>query len=486
MPTERPNILLITTDQQRFDTCGRAKPPFMRTPHYDGLMHEGIEFTRAYADAPICVAARIGIMTGRYVGSHGENGNGPTSKTMGREGTLPTRLRALGYQTAAVGKMHFGPERTRHGFDEMLLPADYYNQMTRSGLPYQPMRHGLGQNELYPALATVPEALTLTSWIAEQSAQYIRERRDPTVPFFLWTSFSKPHPPLDPPEPYYSMYRNSAIPEAVVSNWSLGSRCPEAFRRCSQEWSLDLLEPEIIREARAAYYGLITQVDYNMGRIFNALQDVGLLNDTLIVYTSDHGELLGDHASGCKRFFHEGSAHIPFLLRLPKSWSDRRHGSTCDALATHADILPTLVSAAGGEASDVDGRDLLAVARGQTPGRDYLVCVGNNFTGGAPIHMSVGDGRWKYMYYPEGPAEQLFDLAVDPTEQHDLADEPAHKADKARLRAALLDHCRATGGRWLRNNDLPAVPLAGDSVADRRNSNWPGYHGEHYNVDVRH
>jgi len=98
--------------------------------------------------------------------------------------------------------MHFGPERRRHGWDEMILPADYYRQMERSGLPFQPMRHGLGQNELYPTMATVPEALTLTSWTAERCVDYIRERRDPTKPFLLWCSFSKPHPPLDPHETY--------------------------------------------------------------------------------------------------------------------------------------------------------------------------------------------------------------------------------------------------------------------------------------------
>ncbi len=241
-----PNIVLITTDQQRFDTIAPYAPAFMRTPHIDHLMRDGVVFDRAYADCPICVASRASIMTGKYARNHGLPDNQNTSTRIGRENTLPTLLRRLGYQTAAIGKMHFGPERCRHGFDEMILPADYYRHMIRSGSHWQPMRHGLGQNELYPAMATVPECLTLTSWIAEQCVEYIKERRDPTVPFFLWCSFSKPHPPLDPPEPYYSMYRNCALPEPIQSGWSQSDRRPIAFRRQQESWSSDLIPAAII------------------------------------------------------------------------------------------------------------------------------------------------------------------------------------------------------------------------------------------------
>ena len=183
---ERPNIILVTTDQQRFDTLAPYAPTFLRTPHLDHLMRDGVVFDRAYADCPICVASRATILTGKYARTHGLPNNRSTSTAICREGTLPTMLRGLGYQTAAIGKMHFGPERARHGFDEMILPADYYREMSRNGLDLQPMRHGLGQNELYPGMATVPECRTLTSWIAEQCVEYIKVRRDPTAPFFLW------------------------------------------------------------------------------------------------------------------------------------------------------------------------------------------------------------------------------------------------------------------------------------------------------------
>ncbi len=487
MPSDQPNIILISTDQQRFDTAGDAAPSWMRTPHYDHLCNEGVEFTRAYADCPICVPARTSIMTGKFTTTHHMSNNGETSDVMGREGTLPTVLRELGYQTAAIGKMHFGPERTRHGFDEMILPADYYNEMQRSGNPLQPMRHGLGQNELYPTMATVPEALTLTNWTAQRSLEYIRERRDPTVPFFLWCSFAKPHPPLDPPEPYYSMYRDCPIPDPVYGEWSEDGSMPEAMKRQQQQWSLDRVPPEVIRAARVAYYGLITQIDYNMGRVFAALQDLGMSDNALICYTSDHGEFLGDHHTGCKVFHHEPAAHVPFVLRMPKSWPDRHHGDKVKIPVTHADILPTLVAAAGGTpADDVDGMNLIDLARGRiAQPRQYVETTAGLWPDGL-FYFGITDGRWKYAWFPEGDAEQLFDIETDPHELINCAGRPECEPMRTKLRAELLRLHVARNSPYVKGGDFVGRPLVGDSERDRRNNFWAGYHTENYDVDVRH
>ncbi len=486
MPQDKPNILLITTDQQRFDTCGPDAPPFMRTPHFNLLSHEGIRFTRAYADCPLCVPMRVSIMTGKHPWTHGMMGNGKSSDVMDREGTLPTLLREQAYQTAAIGKMHFSPQRVRHGFDEMIIPDDYYRQMKESGNPLQPMRSGLGQNEVFATMGTVPESMTLTSWIAEQSLEYIRDRRDPTLPFFLWCSFSKPHPPLDPPEPYYSMYRNCEIPEPVYGDWCDDEHCPEPIKRHRQQWFGDLLRPEIIREGRSAYYGLITQIDYNIGRIFAALQDALLFDDTLIVYTSDHGELLGDHRCIAKTWFFEGASHIPFVLRLPKSWEDRRHGTSCEGLVVPADILPTLLTAAGGTPpDDVDGLNLIAIARGQSPPRRYLEArfdCAREFT-----YLAITDGAWKYIYYPEGAAEQLFDLQTDPKELKNLASLEEFDPKRSELRAELIRRCTERGeDQYVKDGELISWDLIGDTEVDRRNRSWPGFHTETSPVDVRH
>ncbi|HUU70509.1 MAG TPA: sulfatase-like hydrolase/transferase [Planctomycetota bacterium] len=180
MAKDRPNIILITTDQQRYDTCGPAAPTFMRMPHFDNLSREGITFSKAYADCAVCVPARVGIMTGKTALLHGKLDNGETSAVLGRENTLPGCMRTLGYQTAAIGKMHFGPERVRHGFDDMIIPSDYYRQMERSGVPVKPMHHGLGQNGLHPRAAG-PDGSVLPVVLVAQPCRS-RETQGPARP----------------------------------------------------------------------------------------------------------------------------------------------------------------------------------------------------------------------------------------------------------------------------------------------------------------
>src|SRR5690625_147392 len=479
---ERPNILLVTTDQQRGDTVGPASPDFLRTPHVDQLAREGIRFDRAYADCAICVPSRMSIMTGRTVLGHGLDRNGNSSDVVDRASSLPSVLRAAGYQTAAIGKMHFTPERARYGFDEMILPADYYQEMSRSGSAVQPMRHGLGQNELYPGLATVPESATLTSWTAERCVDYIRERRDPQVPFFLWCSFSKPHPPLDPPEPYYSMYQDAAIPEPVVGDWVDDGSAPASFVRAQRNRSYDVMSPEVVRAARVAYYGLVTQVDYTLGRVLAALQDVSELANTLIVFTSDHGEFLGDHRAGGKIFFHQACAQVPMVVRMPQTWSERAHGGWSDALVTAADVFPTIAAAAGADVpAHVEGQDLVSLARGEQQARPYLVSTAEG------RYVAVTNGRWALHWFVEGGTEQLFDLVDDPGEVRNRSgdDDPDVRAVRERLRDELV---RAFAGTRFVGDDgkLVTYPVGDDTPEDQRNRSWHGWHTEHFPVDVRH
>ena len=486
-----PNILLITTDQQRYDTCGQAAPSFMRTPHYNNLVREGITFTNAYADCPLCVPARLSLMTGKYGTHYAQQGNGPSTNVMGRKGTLPDLMREAGYQTSAIGKMHFNPQRARHGFEEMIIPEDYYREMERSGNPLQPMRHGLDQCELFPSLSTVPEPLTLTSWITEQCVRYIKERRDPTVPFFLWCSYSKPHPPLDPPEPYYSMYDNYDIPEPVHGDWSEPENCPTAFERFRQTWGGDLLSPETIRKARSAYYGLITHIDYNLGRLMAALFDAGLFDDTLILYTSDHGEYLGDHYSSSKVFLHQSSVHIPFVMRLPRSWDKRGCGTEIDTPVTHADILPTLLAASGSKKEKArDGMNLINLHQGNIENpREYLEMSDSHWGSTAPdMPSSIGltDGHWKYLWYPEGGYEQLFNLDDDPRELTDLSADKTASEKLENLRSELTDRQQTRGLKTVQDGRLISVEKQKDDERTRRANVQKVFATEWITMDVRH
>lgn len=483
-------MILITTDQQRFDTVPPYSPAFMRTPHFDFLAREGVRFDRAYTDTPVCVPSRVSLMTGKTVLQHGMIVNGETSSVMGSTNTLPAFLSDLGYQTIGIGKMHFSPQRARHGFHELVLPEDYYRAMERSGNPTQPMRHGLGQNELYAGMATVPESLTLTSWIGDQCVDFIRERRDPTRPFFLWCSFSKPHPPLDPPEPYYSMYRSSAIPSPVAAEWRESEeRCPPAFAWNQYLSDFDRLSLEVIHEARAAYYGLVTHCDYVMGRVFAALLDVDLLDDALIVFASDHGEYLGDYRAGAKGFFHDVSARVPMVVRMPKSWSRRCAGEVVESPVLLADLVPTFVRTAGGSApEDVQGQDLVALARGDGTPRPYVLgsCCVTPKPGFETDYLGITDGVMKFIWYPEGGIAQLFDLQRDPYETTDVSDDPAYADRRAELTDLLKRELAVSAPNYLVGSDFFTVERREVPVNAIRSRGWPGFHTDRYHLDVRH
>jgi arylsulfatase len=464
MPDQH-HLLLITTDQQRFDTIAAAGCPWMRTPHLDWLCDTGIRFTRAYADCPVCIPSRYSIMSGRHAFRQQTDFNPWQPAGVDRTRTLPALLGAAGYQTRAVGKMHFAPERDHLGFQHIEILADYYRQAAKRGL--RPMDTGLGQNEMHPAIATVHENDSLTRWVAERSVDFI-ETRDRSRPFFLWTSFSKPHPPFDPPPAYHALYQDVDVPAPIHGDWSVqADDVPVAMRRAMYSLNnVDRFAPELVRAVRRAYYALITQVDYTLGHVFATLREQGLLDTTTIVFTSDHGEMLGDHHLGGKTVYCEGSTHVPMLVRpAPALVRDApAAGSTCDALACLVDVLPTLLGAAGIAApTAIDGRDLLADAR-QGPGRERLIGEYGQ------LFMAM-EGRYKYHWCHEGGAELLFDLASDPLERHDLIRAGGHDAQRQALRRMLVDHLVATGNPRCANGELvtgPVKPLV-------RNG-WPGFH----------
>jgi len=219
----------------------------------------------------------------------------------------------------------------------------------------------------------------------------------------------------------------------------------------------------------------VTTPEYGRDPQAAALQDMDLLKDALILYTSDHGEMLGDHHCGGKMYFHEGSAHVPFVLRLPKRWTNRRHGTTCDIPVTMADILPTLISAAGGAPPEgADGVDVLALARnGAAQSERYIIATARIYPGRDPESLAVTDGRWKYIWYPEGGAEQLFDLDVDPDELTNLAGQAAHQAKSDELKHILIQ-CLEHRPDCVEDGRLIVRELQGDSERDRRNRPWPG------------
>jgi len=477
--SERPNILLITTDQQRFDTIAALGNRHIHTPHLDWLADEGIAFTRAYSDAPVCMPARATIMTGKHGFNSGLTGNQTSFSPMQRYPTLPALLTRAGYQTRAQGKMHFHPMRAHYGFEYVELPMEYYRECRRHPQCGLPKEHGVGENEMTPVISTVHELHSLTNWTVRRSIDFL-ETRDDTRPFFLWTSFTKPHPPWDPCANYWALYQGRPVPDPVFGDWSASlEKMPQGFLAptylLNNAWRMS---PEQLRDARRAYYACITHIDYQLGLLFARLREMGLLRNTWIVFTTDHGEMLGDHHMGAKSVFLEGSAHIPLLIRPPAdSWDPKPHaGKKVETLVTLADLLPTLLAIAGvTPPADLDGADLMSFVDRPDVERDfYGVC---------DSYYCLIRGRRKYLWAARGGEELLFDLERDPMERENLAGTAAASGELAELRRELIRRMAAHNSRHVADGRLKPDPAV---KGPRDVPRWPGFHTTVVDTDVLH
>lgn len=476
----KPNILFITTDQQRFDTIQALGNHSIYTPHLNWLVDQGATFTRCYADSPICMSSRAAMMTGLCGYSSGLVGNSHEPRPMAEHPTLPGLLTAHGYQTRAQGKMHFSPMRANYGFEYMELPTDYYRERHRDPAGGLPKEHGVGENEVDPVISTVDEVHSLTHWTVRRSVDFL-ETRDDTRPFFLWTSFTKPHPPWDPCANYWALYQNMDVPDALRGDWSETMEdVPPGLM--GPTWCLNNMYrfgDQQRRNAKRAYYATITQIDYSLGLLFARMREMGLLETTWIVFTSDHGDMCGDHHMGAKSVFLEGSAHVPMMVCPPSGSAEAESlkGYRHDLPVTLADVMPTLLNRAGAALPEpLDGIDLLEQIGNPDPDR---VLFGNS----ADNFFMVLDRRYKYTWCRAGGVEQLFDVLNDPMERRELAGAGGNKEEVLRLRGLLI--------RLLEEHDSPYVKegrlVPGKPPANPNDVNkWPGFHSALSECDVLH
>ncbi len=482
----KPNILLITTDQQRFDTIAALGNNEIYTPHLDWLIEGGVTFTRAYSDCPICMPARATIMTGKHSYTLGITGNG-TQYPLNDHLTLPQILTEAGYQTRAQGKMHFDPMRCNYGFEHMELTTDYYRECKDKGQGKLPRQHGVGENETVPVISTVDEQNSLTHWTVKRSVDFL-ETRDETRPFFMWTSFAKPHPPFDPCINYWNLYANQEVSSPVYGDWSQDLRAmPQGFLASTYTLnSTHRMSNDQLKNMKRAYYACITQIDYQLGMLFSRMREMGILEKTWIIFTSDHGEMLGDHRMGAKSVFLEGSAHIPLILRPPltdidgvyKPEPSRSRGIRISHLAQLTDIMPTILAAAGVEIpEDIDGLDLMTFTTEQ--GADERI-----FFGECGDHQfAVMDKNFKYTVTAFGKEELLFDLVKDPMEQNNLAGKQEFCEIQQNLKTLLMTHIEKHNPRMFEHGELKNKGTI-KSAADV--ARWPGLHSLHDESDLLH
>ncbi len=427
---DRPNVLLIMTDQQRGDCLGIDGHPVLLTPTMDHIAAQGVRFSRAYTTCPSCIAARRSLLSGQFPATHGMVGY--------RDGvewdappTLPQVLSDEGYHTYLVGRnMHQHPSRKRYGYDHMVIhkgdDSDYEEWLSRRQPEGSGGYYGTGvmHNDWTARPWHMPEAYHQTNWTVNQALEFL-QKRDPSCPFFLTVSFLAPHPPLIPPAPYMERYLRVDLPEPVIGDWATPP--PNNGLGLGQNADRVHLTGEALRSARAAYYGLINHIDDQINRLLNSYNGIDKMTggNTIVLFTSDHGEMLGDHYHWRKILPYEPSARIPFLIRPPK-----RTGITPGTVVDHAvcleDIMPTVLSMAGiGTPKTVEGRNLLPLMRREnTEWRPYVHIEH------APVHHTLTDGKEKFIWFVEDGREQFFRLSEDPNERHNLT---ARSEEKERV-----------------------------------------------------
>jgi arylsulfatase A-like enzyme len=475
--SKRPNILFLMADQHRADCVGADGNQVIRTPNLDRIAREGVIFQRAYSSTPTCTPARTALLTGLSPWHHGMLG----MRAMAEEYPLekPRALRDAGYYTITVGKQHFSPMRNGHGYHRMILDehcpcgngpqalaaaekkgpierSDYESWFWSQAPQLDPHATGLWWND-YPAKSfALPERLHATNWTGDTAVNFLNgwEGRQP---FFLKVSFIRPHSPYDPPERFMKMYENVALPEAQVGKWA-AKYAPRSSDR-SDIWH-GQLSKEVIRRSRQGYYGCVSHVDEQIGRILEALETRGWLENTLILYTSDHGDMTGDQNLWRKSYAYEPSARIPMLMRWPNGLISAKRGVKMTQPVELRDVLPTFLQSAGsGPSRPIDGRSLLALVQNNGAGWREYIDLEHDICYSPENHWNaLTDGHWKYIFHAFNGDEQLFHLDNDPHELRDLAGDAAHSVELGRWRQRLVEHFAERSEPFVKNGKLGLRP----------------------------
>ncbi len=514
------NILFIMFDQLRWDYLSCAGHPHLHTPNIDALAADGVRFTRAYCQSPVCGASRMSFYTGRYCHSHGATWNRVPLKV--GEHTLGDHLRDNGMECWLVGKTHMKADT--QGMARLGIPADSiigvrteqcgfdvyerddgmrpegpegfydeggaatYNDWLRArGYPGDNPWHDFANS------ARDAEGNVLSGWLLENARKpaAIKEEDSETpymtsraiefmdqageTPWCLHLSYIKPHWPYIAPAPYNDMYGPEHVIPVNRSDDELVDMHPVYANYVNNRVGQSFSRDEVLEHTIPSYMGLIKQCDDQMGRLFDYLKSSGLWDNTLIVLTSDHGDYLGDHWMGEKDLFHDCSAKIPLIIRDPSDQADGTRGTECDTLVESIDLAPTFLDVIGAEARPhiLEGASLLPFLQGNMPEKwrdyvisenDYGISPGNAALAEQvddPRQYMVANTRWKYIN-AEGFRPMLFDLHNDPNELNDLGTSAEHEPIRQKMFKAL--------SAWARRLSQRTTMSPADVIAERKRS----------------
>ena len=444
MAEKQPNILFIMADQLATSALPIYGNPVVKTPHLSSLAEQGVVFDSAYCNSPLCAPSRYVLMTGQLpskIGAYDNAADFPADIP-----TFAHYLREKNYKTALSGKMHFcGPDQL-HGFEERLTtdiyPADYGWFPNWDDLTTRPTWYHNMSSVTQAGPCVRSNQLDFDDEVVFHAQRYLYDyvRRDQDRPFCLTVSMTHPHDPYAIPQEYWDRYTNEEIdlPKIRIPKDEQdphSARLQEVYAYFDQE-----LTDQQVRNARRAYYGAISYVDDKIGLLLKALKETGLDDNTIIVFSGDHGDMLGERNLWYKMSFFEGSARVPMIVHAPKHFSAKRIKESVSTM----DLLPTFLEMATNKsdyqyAMPIQGKSLMPHITGKTEGHDEV--IGEYFGEGAiaPIFM-IRRAQYKYIYCHIDP-EQLFDLSNDPDELNNLAEHPDYKD--------IIDEFRKeTSARW--------------------------------------
>ncbi len=505
------NVLFIMCDQLRRDHLSCYGHPHLATPNIDALAARGVRFDRAYVQSPVCGPSRMSFYTGRYMRSHGSNWNGYPLRV--GEPTLGDHLKAIGVRNVLVGKTHMradveglarlgiaptstiGVHLSQCGFepferDDGLHPDSYprpaYDAYLRAqgfdaANPWEYWANSAAGDANGWLLAhagkpaRIPDEHSETPYMTRRAIDFLDQAAEDGRPWCLHLSYIKPHWPYIAPAPYHAMY--GAADALPVSRDPAERADPhpvyQAFMdlRVSRNFARDEVRARVL----PAYMGLIRQIDDQLGLLFAALRDRSLLETTLIVFTSDHGDYLGDHWLGEKDLFHDCSVRIPLIVVDPSPAANATRGTCSDALVEAIDLAPTFLDYFGGAPLPhvLEGTSLLPMLQGGAAARpfvvseyDYAMLDVRLTLGRTPSEcrlFMVFDGRWKYIHAP-GFRPMLYDLETDSQEFHDRGADPTCAGECARLRSHLLDWALRDHNRITMPDDRIAAYAQGQQL----------------------
>ncbi|MBG88844.1 MAG: sulfatase [Verrucomicrobiales bacterium] len=446
-PADAPNVLWICTDQQRWDTIHALGNKHIRTPNIDRLCREGVAFTHAHCQNPICTPSRASFLTGMYPRYLSACKNGTAD--WANESPLVTKtLAGAGYDCGLAGKFHLTAAHNRieprladgyrvfhwshHPHDSWPEGHAYKDWLTEQGHEYGPLKKKSGGG--------IPAEFHQTKWCADRAIDFMLEKR--SSPWLFSYNCFDPHPPLDPPKKYLDRMdiKNLPLPDWTDEDLKEEGRLAKAgvnFQSTAKSRTSKKARTDL-----AKYWAMIELIDDHVGRMVEALEESGQRDNTVIIFTSDHGHMIGDHgltAKGCR--FYEGLVRVPLIMSCPGRF---KKGIKSDALVELTDLTPTLLELAGRSVPEaMHGKSLLPILTGSAnpdDHREFVRCTYTETLQGAPSWGTmIRDRRYKLCNYHGTGLGQLFDMKEDPNEHRNLWDSPAHAEIKAKLMVKSFD-----------------------------------------------